>query len=237
MVRRTGLVVLESVDRLIVIASPSCCGKTLFLAHLARGAISHIATAIGVENAADWRICDAGRLGDIADARAERLIVAYAIPSPRVATGRPLKNTTDEKLGIVALARRKTFVTLVASSATLMSRLQQRVRSNRKWILLNPRKFLRARRLLRRLALVYQDPSQLRRMYESWFEYTASLPHDGMWIVNADAKYRIVGWRKRTASATYRGQWVVNAEAQYWLHPGADWKDVLTKIVSRTSAT
>jgi hypothetical protein len=196
-----------------------------------------LAATIGIDDVSLWPVCDAGKLQELQVDRLERLIVAYAIPIPSMTSGGPADLPHDEKLDIVSLARETTFVTLLAGPATLTVRLRERLRNNRKWVFLNPKKFARARRLMKRLLPVYRDPEQLRNVYERWFKYTGSVSRRAEWVVDADARYELQGWFKRKESAPNRGSWIANAEAKYVLHDGAAWRAVLTAIGSGSSVT
>jgi hypothetical protein len=228
---------LKSVERLIVVAAPSCCGKTVFLAHLSRGAIPQIAAAIGVDDVARWRICDAMRLPELRQEQIDCLIVAYAIPAHEVLSGSFIDPSCDARLNIVSIARETAFVTLLASAATMTSRLRERHRSSIKRIFLHPRKFSRTRQLTKRLLPIYRDPEKLHRVYDWWFKYTALLSKRGDWVVNAEAKYVLRGWFRRMTSTSDGGMWVANADAKYVLHDGASWSKVLKRINANGSNT
>lgn len=221
---------LKSVNRLIVVAAPSCCGKTVFLGQLAGGAMPEVAAAIGIDDVAQWHICDANWLPQIQHEQIDSLILAYAIPANDVISGLVDVPSNDSRLGIVSVAREVAFVTLLASSRALTSRLRDRHRASIRRFFLNPRKFARTREMLKRLLPVYSSPAQLREIYDWWFRFTATVPNRGHWVVNADENYVLRGWFRRMKSIPGRGMWVANAQARYELHDSTVWSQVLTEI-------
>ena len=225
---------LRSIDRLIVIAAPSCCGKSVFIAHLASGSIPQIAASIGVDDVPGWTISDAMFLARIPEEHLARLIVAYAIPVHEIVSGRFVDPSSDRRLDIVSRARETVFVTLLASSASLSSRLRQREHQNLMRIFLNPRHFFKARRHTERLKPIYRDPLKLQTAYDWWFQYVASTPSKNAWVINADEQFELRGVFKRMVSAPNRGTWVANAVARYELHNCGSWKEVLAKLNSDT---
>jgi hypothetical protein len=220
----------KSIGQLVLVAAPSCCGKTLFLSQLLDGALPEVASAIGVTNGEEWRVSDAMHWARLKDEKIDRLIVAYAIPTYAVVSADPQKPHVDPRLEIVSSAAQTTFVTLVASSTSLTARLKQRYRMRLRQILLRPRGFIRRHQFVQRLLPIYRDPQKMRIVYEWWFRYVDSTPNLGSWVVDADAKYERRGWFNRRVSAPQRGTWITNVRAKYGLHAGTSWSDVLTRL-------
>jgi len=63
------------VDKLIVIAGPSCSGKSTFIRQLQRGKWPHVEKKLGIENIADWRV------GTSVETSIEKLILHYELTS------------------------------------------------------------------------------------------------------------------------------------------------------------
>jgi hypothetical protein len=182
---------MPRVGELILLAAPSCCGKTYFLEQLYGGRLESLAQRLGLEEPIDSYISVIpSQLENFRDADVSRMILHFAIPTIAL-NERSLQTLADEsRLDIVSSSDRVTVITLLASANVLASRLHTRFRENRKMMYRKLSKYLSERRRMNRLKQMYAAPDKLVVAYEAWFKYVDSLANlRKSWLVTAENDY------------------------------------------------
>lgn len=179
------LVHLKSVRHLVLVAAPSCCGKTHFLKCLSQQTPPILAEALGFGSVSGWRAVDAYELPAIRDQHIDKLIVCYAIPTDEILSGKIAAYGDDPRLAISNIAREISFITLVEGARTLTSRLKKRRVTTIIGSLSSPRYALLEWQRLTALSPAYRDPMKLEQVYRWWFEYSQSFASQNNWVVTS----------------------------------------------------
>lgn len=180
--------------RIIIVAGPSCCGKTTLVRQLMRGQATAVAEHCRFYDPHSWKYGDIWLreqeiLRDIRDP-ASQLLLHYTIPYPALKYF--LRRGYDKKsrLAILSGADDVTIVTLVADSSTLLSRVnlrKQRHCERRREGIISQRDYLRGLWSLRRLRKLYADPAKLSQTYQNWSSFVARIgAHHYLLDVNHD---------------------------------------------------
>jgi hypothetical protein len=182
---------MPHVGELILLAAPSCCGKSYFLDQLYEGRLHDLVQRMALDEQIDSYVAVIPKeLEDYRGAYVPRMILHFAIPTIAL-VDRSLKSLEDEpRLEVVKSAERVTVITLLASANVLASRLRSRQRANRKLIYRNLSKYLSERRKMARLKQIYGAPDEVVVAYEAWFNYVDSLANaTKSWLVTAQSDY------------------------------------------------
>lgn len=203
---------MPKVGELILLAAPSCCGKTRFLGELFAGQLHHVLTAMKIETPIDsYQSVIPKEIADIDSSHVPRMILHYALPTIALNEGSLQNLEDDPRLDIVNHSERVTVLTLVTSPGILTSRLLARNKAHRIFILTNLSKFFRERRRLAKLKQLYADPGNITVAYDAWFAYCNSLPNlADQWLVTADDGYEVFAQREWL---TIRGSYFCDSKA------------------------
>lgn len=185
---------MPRVADLIVLAAPSCCGKTRFLDQVCDGAHEDFLLRMGITEPIDsyMQVASLKEADALRDANVARMIFHFTIPSIPLIERRLGRLSDEPRLGFVRAAEKVTAITLLASGDALASRLQLRNRTTRKLICKSIPKYLAVRRKLGKLQHIYDNPANLVAVYEEWFGYMQSLPNLAQsWLVTAEDDYAL----------------------------------------------
>jgi hypothetical protein len=160
------------IAELVIVAGPTCVGKTTLLARLRNGELPTLASSLGLDAGSDSVFLDAvqveGPMRRRKPERLERLVLHYDTCRPaRLGLADFVR---DPVLDLLGEARRVAIVTLWATADELYRRtVERRERSLRGW------KRLAASRTQvaewARLELLYQERRQVLEHYESWLRF------------------------------------------------------------------
>lgn len=179
------------VDELVLLAAPSCCGKTHFLERLQAGELPETARAMGIDDLASWISVIPKELAAARGERLPRLILHFAIPTIAINEG-SARLAEEPRLEVVARAKRVTAVTMLASPATLNRRWRARHRAHLKMLAWSVPRYLRERRRMKQLKRMYEEPARIATAYEAWFAHVASLDNlAASWIITAEDDYEV----------------------------------------------
>ena len=92
---------LQLVDKMIVIAAPSCCGKSAFIEKLNGGEEKLSLHRVQVRKLDCWMFVNANEVSQIKDERVPQMFLHYAIPSLPLTSGL-LGDIADDR-GVPAL--------------------------------------------------------------------------------------------------------------------------------------
>ena len=189
---------MPKVGELILLAAPSCCGKTRFLEELFAGRLDDVVAAMNIRAPMNSYVpVIAMNISDIDCSTVPRMILHFAIPTIALNDG-SLRNIADDpRLEILKDSERVTVVTLLTSASILASRLRSRYIANYKMILRDISKFRRGHRRMARLKQMYADPDKVMVAYDAWFAYSNTLPNlANEWIITADSTYEVFSGRE-----------------------------------------
>ena len=197
------------VDDLILVAAPSCCGKTRFLEHLLSGRLNDLAAELNIGGALDsYESIVANQVETLNGKQLPRLIYHYALPTIALNDGSIGELRSESRLSIVPSARNVNVITLIARPGVLTGRLALRVKSNRRLMFRKPSKYLSERRRLARLRDLYGDPGRIAVAYRAWFDYTQgleNLQHES--LIDANDAYKLLPvdeWRSALGGESLR---------------------------------
>jgi hypothetical protein len=118
----------QRIDHLMVVAGPSCVGKSTFVKRLERGDYPWLIRKIDVGDLSDWTTVYSKDAADLDISRYQKVVLHYALPII------PLSRKTfggyehDHRLDIVELADRVTILSLFADRKTVYKRIRNRLR-------------------------------------------------------------------------------------------------------------
>ena len=186
------------VKRLILVAAPSCCGKTTFIEQLRNAKLIHIEKQIEVHDLNNWIYRDIylheKEILAIENSQRCDLILHYTVPYP--ALKYILRNGYDKKqrLAIIQGADEVIFLTLYADAPTLLHRIElrrQRVMERHRQGIVPIHKYYRTMRTLKRLERIYGTPDKLILMYRNWFNHCSKISLKYHFLINVNDAPRL----------------------------------------------
>lgn len=206
------------IDRLLLVAAPSCCGKTTFINAVRAGDLETLAGTLDFRESDGWLFKDAWYLNHqyldkLRNAPESRLVLHWTIPRPSfklavrgLATG--YSYDKRHRVDFVRSARKLTIVTLLNSREYLLRGVNSRLTTAKKRHqsgTSNRLTFLRQKWNMSRLTNLYSDMSKVVPMYDRWFGFCESLNASAHHIVRLDQGSTLVdldGWLE------LRGRWL-----------------------------
>lgn len=175
-------------DRVIVIAGPSCVGKTTLIGQFQQYEHRQVANLLGLRDPDMWDYANARRVPtDFTDPGAVGLVLHYDILRPMMER-RITSYADDPGLAAALQASQLTICTVWGDGELLRTRaaikISQRSRLSASALRLPVQGWMRRRRL-QTLRKWYRDDAFIRKCYASWFKFTESAtgaaPH---WILD-----------------------------------------------------
>lgn len=181
---RTGRMPNKAAKRVIIIAGPSCAGKTTLVKALRQGNLPGLQNQLRVSDPDGWLFCRARKMHDFTDCAGRNLVLHYDILR-RMGADLPSFDA-DEVLGFMTRAGDITVITLWEKADVLLERCRRRQWTN----LHNLRKgrftyYLAKRRKLSEKYALFQNPDALRRLYDRWFEFCSTLPISAHHVIHS----------------------------------------------------
>lgn len=197
-------------DRVIIMAGPSCVGKTTIMGRLERRQCRELALALGLTEPQNWAFCNARRLppSGVDGAAPRRLVLHYDISRPR--RERSIESFERDPALASAVAAPNLCICSVWGTAELLreraslkfaAHLRVDAKSLRTpvtWCV----RTIRLRALRRR----YRDACFVREQFEGWFAFVQTLPNVNQHVVvdARDAEPRAVPFSHWRSSASNR---------------------------------
>mgnify|MGYP000633909849 CR=1 FL=1 len=195
------------VERLVVVAAPSCCGKSTLLEKLSAGEATPVSSFLKIDHKKNWIFVDSDRLGEVHATQIPHLLLHYALPAIPLKTGALPNLPSDPPLKIIENAQSIVFVTLYADPKILVGRVRKRKRSrriNRVPVLraaigcLSHSTWLRHRfsllKKVRRwnsLETVFADVDEVEALYAQWFNFIHCYGSENHRLVCTDKDYAV----------------------------------------------
>ena len=185
---------MEKANKSIVIAAPSCCGKSNFVNLLLDEKLPEIEKNINLIDPSTWIYKDIWlhekELINMTNLRSSKYILHYTLPYPALKF--IFRKGYDKKvrLSILQASHNITILTLFAEPSTLLKRIELRrnrifeKRARNKRLILRS---LKALRTLNHLNRIYSNPNKLISVYEKWFEVSRNFNSHSHFLVNVDS--------------------------------------------------
>lgn len=164
----------HKIGRTILVAGPSCVGKTTLMKKLRRGLLPDLQNRLKMGDLACWHFRDAMHMSDYPETEIPNLVLHYDILR-LMDQGFP-DYASDPVLGRLASCGELLILTLRERPEVLCRRCLQRRR--RTWSLLTRgcfRLFYQRYRRLGRKCRMYSAPSEVMALYENWFGFCSTL--------------------------------------------------------------
>ncbi len=164
------------VDQLLIVAGPSCSGKTGLIEGMLLGACGSLCAQLGVTRPASWVYSDAWRLKEIRSPSLPRLMVHY-----------DLCVHYSQKIGfrhikrLIKNCKQATIVTMCASTETLRRRNNARIFSLARVDSTVVQRFFR---ILKRRQMYKTGFSTF--VYEKWFDFLESFHEADHWLLDGN---------------------------------------------------
>ncbi len=169
-------------EQLIIVAGPSCSGKTHFVKRLRAGDYDELLRQHSLVDPKSWVFADVFFLDDadvqaLVDPSNAKVLAHWTIPHPSVKLFfRDMLNfgalDLKHRLQLIAQAQSTISLTLHAEPKTLLSRIDLREQRVHELYELGRDSFWKYRRKLRHLNLlrrIYSSKSRTQKMYGRWF--------------------------------------------------------------------
>ncbi len=185
------------IDNMVIVAGPSCCGKTRFVSELRKGKLTSIEQRLELGKAESWRYIDTfysspDVVRELMESTVEVALVHWTVlhPSMKQRLRKVLLNQAYERkhrLDLIRIARRVTCLSLYADPTELIRRtllrgdkISEFYENGRDSVFT----YWRKRRHLAGLRSAYAHPTKLVEMYLGWFRFCANMGVDRSWLVN-----------------------------------------------------
>lgn len=185
---------MATAGELIILAAPSCCGKSRFLNQLFDGKLNCLADVLKLRTPiSDYAQMTPKEVSELGDQHISRLFLHYAIPTLALNNGNLRKLADDSRLDILKHSGKITVITMLASNQVLSDRLQRRIKKNRSMIIKKPVKYCREFFRLIKLKQQYTKPANVIAAYDEWLAFSHSLPNlSAEWLMLADDEYKLL---------------------------------------------
>lgn len=175
-----------SLDRVILVAGPSCAGKSLLIDRILSGRSAALADVLRIENPQQWDVRGA-RFGvdGVLVSSTDRVILHYDLNRRH---GRRRGFAEDPVLKAVMRSPSVSVVTTWASPEVLLDRAKARRRAlfeHRIALRKLPRLLFR-RRWLARLERIYAKRGYVGELYDRWWSFVGSMSVDENLVVDAN---------------------------------------------------
>ena len=179
----------KGLRHLVVIAGPSCVGKSTVVSRLIKGELPALAQSLGLLNAERFAVVHAAEFkkdttpGDVSG----DVFLHYELTRTRFVKTGP---QSDRALQILTHARRIDFLTLWEDPDTIARRFRAKVRRSLVDALL-ALEFRRARRVFERFLIrrrYFRDPQHMWALYCQWFEVCDTVPAASHWTFRSSAE-------------------------------------------------
>ena len=187
-------------DRVVLIAGPSCVGKTTFVNKLRSGEMPEITQALDLEPLADWQYrdsyyADEAMSQELVKQSVDKLFLHWTVayPSLKVSLRRFLAGGSYEKAARLKLLQNATRIdclVLRARQESLLARVKMReevvlarraARKDSYWL------FREKMANVKALESLYADSARLEALYREWVVFCRDVPVSAIYEVDVSA--------------------------------------------------
>lgn len=164
------------VDKLLIVAGPSCSGKTRVIETMRQGACAGLSAQLGITRPASWTYAETWKLKDIRKPALPRLMVHFDLCvhySAKIGF-RHIRRLTNN-------CKQATVVTVCASTETLRKRNNARFFSLAR---VDRTVFQRLLRILKRRRMYQTGFSSF--AYGKWFDFLEGFPDVDHWLLDGN---------------------------------------------------
>ena len=186
-------------DRLIVVAAPSCCGKSTLINAIKDGDNAALRNALTISNPASWSYADAfyvdsAFLEKTQSSPTREMILHWTIPRPslRLLARRVMNGFTYEKrerMSLIQEANQQTVITLFSKQAHLLrgvryrrEKVRERFQSGSSTL----PTYFRQRWNMRMLERLYSNMRNVVPLYDRWFQFCRDMGVKNQHLVDLD---------------------------------------------------
>jgi hypothetical protein len=169
------------IEHVVMIAGPSCVGKSTLIDALLAGGMADVARKIGMQSGRAYKLFHATESERLEYEECDAVLLHYELTRKEFIT----LGEKDEALASLSRASRVSFLTLWEAPEEVERRLYVKVR---RLIAMELRslRIRRAWRVLRRFRLrkrFFSDPAQMWELYLQWFDFTATFTQSPHWVL------------------------------------------------------
>ncbi|MEA3411721.1 MAG: hypothetical protein U9R74_09300 [Pseudomonadota bacterium] len=186
---------MDQIKHLLVIAGPSCAGKSTFLKNFANGAYPDLVSELNIGDLSDWTTIYGKDVEGLRHAGHRKLLLQYALPFLALSRGTLAGYAHDTRLEILGRADKLTIVSLFADRKSIRKRIRKRLakaafaRCRRPF---SPAPRRETHRLVT-LNQLYNDPDfRFESVCKQWIDYSDALPPHRHILINFSAGPRLV---------------------------------------------
>ena len=196
-------------DRLIVVAAPSCCGKSTFINEIRNNGLQGLARELQICDTKSWAYddafyIDAKFLRNTERSPTKNMVIHWTIPRPtaKLAFRNLLTLNAYDKKERVEFLRKShevTILTLFTSQNDLVQRVQSRCEHVRQRRLVGTDSYLnfaRKRWNMWKLGRFYSNTRNLTSLYERWFGFCQTLNVRASYLVDIQGDATLVSTAK-----------------------------------------
>jgi hypothetical protein len=174
-------------DHLLVIAGPTCAGKTTLIDRFRAGNLPSFSETLHIEHPSRWKAVTAIDMEIYSEPEVDHLILHYDIVY-RLRSIRHYRE--DHALSVLVAAKKINLITLWATPEILISRLKSRRTQVIRESLISMRPFRiygalhRWRNISSLLFKLNNTPEYIESVYDNWFDYCEEIETDSHWLIN-----------------------------------------------------
>jgi len=179
------------IDRLVIIAGPTCAGKSTLIEKLLKGGYPSFSEKLRLGNSSSWKHFDASHLHNVQEPNIDQIILHYDILY-RLRKYKKYEN--DKVIDIFKKSKNIIIGTLWANNEILIQRLLLRKKKLIQLILLDLKtanifgalkKIYWVRHLFRPSPdQIYMNPNRLSSLYSNWLKFCKRYAVEAHWIIN-----------------------------------------------------
>ena len=158
-----------AIDELVVVAGPSCSGKSTLIEALLRGDAPELDAELSANASRPWLLAYPNHISELPSGRIPKLLFHYDFLRPWM--NGPYNHRRDRSLDIFDCARTSRTVTLLAAPADLLRRWNEREIAP-----LTRRGKYRGRRRQLKVLRAFESAASVAHLYDRWFDHLAEVP-------------------------------------------------------------
>lgn len=190
----------QNIQRAIIVAGPSCVGKTTLMKRLGQGDLPALQQQLGMGSPKDWVFCPARKWSESIFENGRNVVLHYDFL--RLINAGIQSYGDDEVLAGLSAMENLTVLTLWQTADILLKRCRKRHWKN----LHNLRKgrfshYVKQRKRLNRKCQLFQSPDAVRHWYKRWFDFCATLPMADHYILENQCNVKPVTYIESVVGA------------------------------------